>query len=43
MELFSNILDSVRDTFRHLANADLTTLAVVAGAIALAGYFLLKR
>ena len=42
-ELFSNILDAARDSFRHLANANLETLALVVGGIGLLAYFLLRR
>ncbi|HTM48641.1 MAG TPA: hypothetical protein VL285_08175 [Bryobacteraceae bacterium] len=42
-ELFSNILEATRDTFRHLANASFETLAMMAGVLALLGYLLFKR
>lgn len=42
-ELFSNILDAARDAFRHLGNADFSTLAIVAAAVIVAGILLLRR
>ena len=41
-ELFGNIFDAIRDSFRHLSNANPETLILVAAGIALVGYFLLK-
>ena len=41
-ELFGGILDSIGDGFRHLSNANPTTVILIAGAIALVGYFLLR-
>lgn len=42
-ELISNILDAIRDTFRHLTNANPELLLVAIAAIALVGYWLLRR
>ena len=42
-ELFSNIVDATRDTFRHLSNASFETMAFVVGGMALLAYLLLKR
>jgi hypothetical protein len=42
-ELFSNILDAMRDTMVRLSNADPLILALVAGGIVLGAYFLLRR
>ena len=41
-ELFSNIIEAARDAFRHLGNASIETLVVVAGGIVLIAYFWLK-
>ena len=41
-DLFGNILDAISVSFRHLSNADPTTLLLVAAAIAVTGYFLLR-
>jgi hypothetical protein len=42
-EVFGSIIESIRDNFRHLTNADPSTLILVAAGIALLGYFLLKN
>jgi hypothetical protein len=42
-ELFSNILDAMRDTFRHLGNASFETLALMGAGLALLGYLFFKR
>lgn len=42
-ELFSNILDAINNTFRHLSNADFGTLAVIAIAVVVVGILLLRR
>jgi len=42
-ELFGNILESTRDSFRHLANANPETLILVAVAIAVIAFLLLRR
>jgi hypothetical protein len=42
-ELFSNIYEATRDTFRHLGNASVETLAMIIGGVALIAYFLLRR
>jgi hypothetical protein len=41
-ELFGGILDSIGDSFRHLGNANPTTVILIAAGIALVGYFLLR-
>jgi hypothetical protein len=42
-ELFSNIIDAVRDAFRHLGNANTMTLAAAAAVVVVLAYFLLRR
>ena len=42
-ELFSNILESARGAFRHLGGANIETLLLVAGGIALLAWLLLRR
>jgi hypothetical protein len=42
-EFFDGVLEATRDVFRHLANASLETMILVAAAIALVAYFLLRR
>ena len=42
-ELFGNILESIRDSFRHLANASPEMLILAAVAIAVFVFFLLRR
>ena len=42
-DLFGAIVDTIRDTFRHLSSADPTIMLLIAGGVALVGYFLLKR
>ena len=42
-ELFSNILDYVGSTFQHLANADFSTLAILAGAVIVVGVLIFRR
>jgi hypothetical protein len=41
--LFGAIAEGISDTFRHLGNADPMMLVLIAGGVALVGYFLLKR
>ena len=41
-EFFANVADAIRVTFRHLTNADPTTLILAVAVIALVGYFLLR-
>jgi hypothetical protein len=41
-ELFGGMLDAIGDGFRHLGNANPTTVILVAAGIALVGYFLLR-
>ncbi len=42
-ELFSNIIEAVRDAFRHLGNANMETLAALAAVAVVLAYFFLKR
>ena len=42
-ELLRNILDYVNIAFRHVSNADFSTLAVVAIAVIVLGIVLLRR
>ena len=42
-ELFSNIIDAIRDTFRHLGNANTLTLAAATAVIVVLAYFLFRR
>jgi hypothetical protein len=42
-QLFSDILDGIRDSARHLGQGDFTVLAIVAGAIVVAGVLIFRR
>jgi hypothetical protein len=42
-ELFSNIVEAVRDSFRHLGNANFETLLLIAGAIGLVVFLLFRK
>ena len=42
-ELFSNMLDFARDSFRHLTNASTETMMIVGGLFLLLMYFVLRR
>ena len=43
MELFSNIIESARDAFRHLGNASPETLAAAVAVVVIVVFFLFKR
>ena len=42
-ELFSNIIEAARDSFRHLGNASMESLAAAAAIIVIVAFFLLRR
>jgi hypothetical protein len=42
-EVFSNILEAIHDSWRHLLGASPTTLIFAAAAVALVAYFLLRN
>jgi len=42
-ELFGNMLEAIRDSFRHLANARPETWLLVAAAVIIFAFFLLRR
>ncbi len=42
-QLFSDILDGLRDSARHLGHGDFTILAIVAGAIVIGGVLIFRR
>ena len=42
-EIFTNILEAASGAFRHLANANIETLLIVAGGIALLAYLVFRK
>jgi hypothetical protein len=42
-DLFSNVIDAARSSFRHLGNGDFTVLMIVAGAVVLVGILIFRR
>lgn len=42
-EIFTNILDAASNAFRHLGNANIGTLLIVAGGIVLLAYLIFRR
>ncbi len=42
-EIFTNILEAASSAFRHLGNASVETLMIVAGGIVLIAYFIFRR
>jgi len=42
-EVVSNALDAIKDTFRHLTNADFSTLVALAIAVVVIGVLIFRR
>ncbi len=42
-EIFTNILDAASSAFRHLGNASIETLLIVAAGIVLLAYLIFRR
>ncbi len=42
-EIFTNILDAASSAFRHLGNASIETMLIVAGGVVLLAYLIFRR